>query len=137
MNAIEVTLITGRSTAQGLGLELGKHSEKYKRGVASCELNVEDMKALGVETDDLIRLSSECVSVVLRLAEQEQEVPRGVAFVPNGPWVNSLVCSGTSGTGMPGFKGIRVRIQPAADEAVRDVSSPRASAAEGRSSPAS
>jgi len=71
--SIEVILITGRSTSQGLGLELGKHSEKYKRGVASCELNVEDMRVLGVETDDLIKISSDCGSVVLRVAELEQE----------------------------------------------------------------
>jgi len=127
LTAIEVTLITGRSTAQGLGLELGKHSEKYMRAAASCQLNEDDMRVLGVEVDDLVSLSSECGSVVLRVAEQEQELPRGVAFVPNGPWVNTLVPSGTSGTGMPRFKGIRVRVQPVEDGAVRDASSLRAS----------
>jgi len=121
--SIEVTLITGRSTSQGLGLELGKHSEKYKRGVASCELNIEDMKVLGVETDDLIEMSSECGSVVLRVAELEQAVPRGVAFTPNGPWINSIICSSTSGTGMPRYKGISVKIQPVKEGLVADVSS--------------
>lgn len=116
-------MITGRTTSQGLGLELGKHSEKYKRGVASCELNVEDMRVLGVETDDLIKISSECGSVVLRVAELEQEVPRGVAFVPNGPWINLIICSDTSGTGMPRYKGINVSIQPVEDEFVSDISS--------------
>lgn len=116
-------MITGRTTSQGLGLELGKHSEKYKRGVASCELNVEDMRVLGVETDDLIKISSECGSVVLRVAELEQEVPRGVAFVPNGPWINLIICSDTSSTGMPRYKGINVSIQPVEDEFVSDISS--------------
>jgi len=121
--SIEVILITGRSTSQGLGLELGKHSEKYKRGVASCELNVDDMRDLAIETDDLVKVSSECGSVVLRVAELEQEVPRGVAFVPNGPWVNLIICSDTSGTGMPRYKGIRVKIHPIEDGIVGDVSS--------------
>ncbi len=120
--SIDVILITGRSTSQGLGLELGKHSEKYKRGVASCELNADDMRVLGVETDDLINVYSECGSVVLRVSELEQEVPRGVAFVPNGPWVNLIICSKTSGTGMPRYKGIRVKVQPVKDGFVSDLS---------------
>jgi len=120
--SIDVILITGRSTSQGLGLELGKHSEKYKRGVASCELNIDDMRVLGVETDDLVKLYSECGSVVLRVAELEQEVPRGVAFVPNGPWVNLIICSNTSGTGMPRYKGIRVKVQPVKDGFLSDLS---------------
>jgi formylmethanofuran dehydrogenase subunit D len=116
-------LITGRSTSQGLGLELGKHSEKYMRGVASCEFNVDDMRVLGVETDDLVKVCSECGSIVLRVAALEQEVPRGVVFVPNGPWINQIICSKTSGTGMPRYKGIRVKVQPVKDGFVSDLSS--------------
>lgn len=114
-------LISGRSLGQAKGKIAGKFSEEYQRNVAICEFNSEDLKSLGVDPGQNVRLTARNASVVLRATVASQQVQRGIIFVPYGPWINSIMPSETSGTGMPLFKGIEVEVTAAPDENVVDL----------------
>jgi len=106
-------LITGRSLGQGLGLELGKFSDTYYRSSTTCEMNPEDMSKLEVESGQLIRITTEYGSVIVRAIKAPEEVPSGIVFIPYGPWINLIIRAETHGTGMPSFKGVDVEVEAA------------------------
>ena len=89
--------------------------------MATCEFHPEGLKSLGVEPGQNVRLSTTNASVVLKATVALQQVQRGIVFAPYGPWINSIIPSETSGTGMPLFKGIEVEATPAPDENVVDL----------------
>ena len=108
-----LTLITGRTRKQAIGMHKGKDSPEYHEATALVELNPEDMARLGIEDGG---------QVLLRTAEGEIELtahagslPAGLAFVPMGTLVNKLIGTETLGTGMPSFKGQKVDVAPVAE----------------------
>jgi formylmethanofuran dehydrogenase subunit D len=108
-----LTLITGRTRKQAIGLHKGKSSSQYHEATALVELNPDDMARLGIEDGG---------QVLLRTAEAEIELtahagtlPVGLAFVPMGTLVNKLIGTETLGTGMPSFKGQKVEVAPVAE----------------------
>jgi len=113
LKRIKAVLITGRSYSQGMGIEFGKLSQQYRRIMNYCEMNEEDMKEIGVTAGSLVKLKSRRGELVLKTARPLQEVPRGVVFVPYGPWINKIIDEETHSTGMPSLKGIEVEIEPA------------------------
>ena len=123
MTGLRVTVISGRSLGQAKGKIAGKFSEEYQRNVAICEFNPDDLKSIGVDAGQNVRLSTKNTSVVLRATVGSQQVQRGTVFAPYGPWINSIMPSETSGTGMPLFKGIEVEVTPALTENVSDLKS--------------
>lgn len=112
MKKISATLITGRSFGQGIGKEYGRFSEKYLYVVKSCEMNPEDMVALGVKRGSHVRVRSEFGEIVARVTDPTQELPKGSIFMPYGLWANTLVDPDSQGTGMPLLKGIPVELEP-------------------------
>ncbi len=106
---MEFVLITGRTMHQGETLHQ-KCSDEYVEACAVCEMNPEDMKELGVKEGDVVRVSSEAGEVDV-YAKPCEGLDRGIVFIPMGPWANAVVPPGTDSTGMPSFKGIRVRIK--------------------------
>lgn len=121
MTGLRATLISGRSLGQARGKIAGKFSEEYQQNVAVCEFDPEDLKTLGVDPGQNVRLTSKNASVVLKATLASQQVQRGIVFAPYGPWINSIMPSETSGTGMPLFKGIEVEVTPAPNENVVDL----------------
>lgn len=115
---IEVTLTTGRTVSQGEAMHKGKRSEEYKNAAGICELDSEDMKALGARDGDAVRVSTDAGKVVVRAATTGQGAHKGIAFIPMGPWANLIVNFDTSSTGMPSFKGIAAKIELAKGEKV-------------------
>ncbi len=113
MKHIKAVLITGRSYSQGMGIEFGKLSQQYKRIMSYCEMNEEDMREIGVIAGSPVKLKSKRGELVLKAAKPLQGVPRGVVFVPYGPWINKIIEEKTHSTGMPSLKGIEVEIEPA------------------------
>ncbi len=109
---MKAVLITGRTLGQGLGLELGKFSDIYYRHVAVCEMNPDDMAKLGLSNGSLVNVKTRHGRVTLRAMKSSEELPKGVVFIPYGPWVSLLIESETHGTGMPTFKGIEVEVEP-------------------------
>lgn len=121
MVKINVTLITGRTLRQGQGKEVGKTSSIYKENVAICELDPDDLKALGVSAGTNLRIKTGNGSVVVKGLLSTQAPHKGVVFLPCGPWANAVIGSDTNGTGMPTFKGMQVEITPVPQESVLDV----------------
>ena len=120
MAKLKMTLLTGRSIDQGVGKELGKLTKEYENSVAVCELDPEDIKALDLQQKENVRVTTNSGSVVLRTAESKRSPHQGVAYVPYGPWVNVIIGTETSGTGMPSYKGVPVEIEPAGNEHVKN-----------------
>ena len=118
MPRLNVSLLTGRTIDQGTGKEKGKLSEEYKRSVAICEMDPDDMKRLGVREKDNIRVVTEFGSVVVQAATSARAPHSAVIFIPYGPWANQVMNSETQGTGMPLLKGLPAEVEPAPQEKV-------------------
>lgn len=119
--SLNVTLLSGRSLDQAKSREAGRFSEEYLRNVAVCEMNPEDLASLGIIKGQNVKVATKTGSVVMRAAIASQTLPRGIIFLPYGPWANTVIPIETYGTGMPSFKGIEAEVTPAANEKVLDV----------------
>ncbi len=115
---LEFTLITGRTVAQGEAMEKGKNLENFSRACASVELDPNDMVKIGVSEGDTVKIETPAGSVAVKAVKSKDVPHEGIAFMPLGPWANTLVGSGTDGTGMPPFKGIKATVVPAPDDKV-------------------
>ncbi len=120
MKKIDVTLISGRTSQQGSGLEVGKTSEEYFESTSFVELSSGDAEALGVEDGQNVEVVTPHGSVVVTGRVSEQ-LDAGLAFFPYGPWANQVFGSATGGTGMPAYKGIEVSIQTAKSKKVKSL----------------
>lgn len=105
---LEMLLITGRTLKQGLGLVRGKNSSDYRDEVVKVDVSRPDLEALGASEGNKIYLESDFGSMT-GIARVNEGLPKGMVFVPQGPFANRLIGGGTQGTGMPDYKGIKVR----------------------------
>ncbi|MET1123704.1 MAG: molybdopterin dinucleotide binding domain-containing protein [Archaeoglobaceae archaeon] len=105
---IEVEIVTGRTTDQGSTVE-EKFSEEYFKAVSYIELSEEDFTALGLQEGDRVKVKTEFSEVVV--FAKKGELPKGVAFMPMGPYANMVIDPDTDGTGMPRFKGVRAKVE--------------------------
>ncbi|TDA25409.1 MAG: tRNA CCA-pyrophosphorylase [Archaeoglobi archaeon] len=103
-----VELISGRTLDQGATVE-EKLSEEYSKAVNYIELSEEDFKSLGLKEGDRVKISTEFGSVVV--FAKKGEIPKGLAFIPMGPYANAVIDPATDGTGMPQFKGVMAKIE--------------------------
>lgn len=115
---MKVTLTTGRSVAQGEAKETGKAKEDYVKAAAICELDPEDMRKLGADEGDPVRVSTAYGEVIVKAVKSKQAPHPGVAFVPMGPWASSVVNPDTSSTGMPSMKDVEAEVELAKDARV-------------------
>ncbi|MEM2273454.1 MAG: molybdopterin dinucleotide binding domain-containing protein [Candidatus Bathyarchaeia archaeon] len=112
---MEFILITGRTINQGKFKEHAKITEKYMASVAVCEMHAEDMVKIGVRDGDNVKVTTVVGSVVVKAKRSKRIKTPGLVFIPFGPWVNSILPSETEGTGMPNFKGFKVKIEPTSE----------------------
>ena len=110
---LKVNLITGRTIDQGVNIE-NKTSTGYQEATAYCELNSKEVALLG-KAGGNVRVKTKYGDVVVKLRENKGN-PDGLAFIPMGPWANSVVDPDTKGCGMPGFKGILADIDATNDK---------------------
>lgn len=109
MEKITVILISGRTSRQGVGLEVGKTSEEYFESVTYIELSTGDAGSLGVGDGDQVKVETAHGSVVVSVKLSDKLEP-GTSFFPYGLWANQIFGSETGGTGMPHFKGIEAEV---------------------------
>ncbi len=114
---VDVVLITGRTLDQGATVE-EKLTEEYFKAVSYIELSEEDFKALGLQEGDRVKVKTDFGEVVV--FAKKANLPKGLAFIPMGPYANQVVDPSTDGTGMPQFKGVKAVVEKT-DEAVRSV----------------
>ena len=96
-------------------------SEKYKEGVALCEMDGKDFEQLSIKPGTNVKVSTKTGSVILKSALATQPLRSGTIFIPYGPYANALIGTSTEGTGMPSFKGVKAELEPAPGEEVLDV----------------
>ncbi|MEM4473172.1 MAG: molybdopterin dinucleotide binding domain-containing protein [Archaeoglobaceae archaeon] len=115
--AVVVELITGRTLDQGATVE-EKLSDEYYNAVNYIELSEEDFKTLGLEEGSRVKVITDFGEVVV--FAKKSDLPKGVAFIPMGPYANMVIDPRTDGTGMPQFKGVRARVEKT-DENVKTI----------------
>jgi formylmethanofuran dehydrogenase subunit D len=118
MSNISVNLISGRTIQQGVSMEGGKEKDKYMKACGIIEIDESDFKRLGVMKNTNVKVKSQYGEVVVKAIEATQGPHPGMAFIPMGPWANSVTSPETYSTGMPTFKGVSITIEPAENEKV-------------------
>ncbi|HPY60792.1 MAG TPA: molybdopterin dinucleotide binding domain-containing protein [Methanospirillum sp.] len=118
MSTISINLISGRTIQQGASMEGGKDTDKYMKACGIIEIDDSDFKRLEIMKNTNVRVISEFGNVVVKAVEATQGPHPGVAFIPMGPWANSVTSPETYSTGMPTFKGVPITIEPAENEKV-------------------
>lgn len=117
-NTISVNLISGRTIQQGVAIESGKEKPSYRTACGIIEMDPADLKKLGAWKNTNVKVTSDYGSVVVKAVEATQGPHPGVAFIPMGPWANSIINPNTYSTGMPTFKGTPVTVEVAINEPV-------------------
>jgi len=115
---LKLNLITGRTIHQGVAMEGGKEKDAYTKACGIIEMDPSDLKKLGIWKGTNVRVTSEWGSVVVKAMEATQGPHPGLAYIPMGPWANSVVNPKTYSTGMPTFKGVPIEVEPAINEPV-------------------
>ncbi len=114
---VEVVLITGRTLDQGATVE-EKLTEEYFKAVSYVELSEEDFNALNLQEGDRVKVKTDFGEVVV--FAKKSNIPKGLAFIPMGPYANQVIDPATDGTGMPQYKGVKAVIEKT-DENVKSV----------------
>ena len=110
MAKLTLTLITGRSTRQGIGISSGKDQSEYREATGVIDLNRADMARAGLKDGDPVRLISECGSADVRC--RGTDILEGLAFMAFGPACNRLIGGETYASGMPDSKHIQLELRP-------------------------
>lgn len=118
---VKVTLLTGRTIDQGTTKEHGKLSKEYQEIVATCEVDLDDLKKLTMKKNSNVRVSTDYGSVVVKAIESKRGSHPGIAYMPYGLWANEVVDPNTNGTGMPSFKGIPAELEITQSEQVTPI----------------
>jgi len=120
---LRIIILTGRTIDQGCGKEIGKTSKEYMENVAICEMNEEDMKKLGIQDGDRVKVTTEFGSVVLTAKKSRRIRSSGTVFIPYGAWANCITGPHTDGTGMPLLKGLPAHVEPTEEKVlpIRDL----------------
>jgi len=112
----DIKITTYRDIFQIEALEHDRFGEEYKKLSAALMMCKEDMKKIGLNTGDRVRLTNNFGSVVVELRATKRDEPGGIAFMVNSPWSNALVSGDTGGKGIPEFKNINARISLTKDD---------------------
>ena len=99
----------GRTSKQGVQINIGKHDPAYDAMVNTLVLNPDDLKELGAVVGSRLKVVSEFGGEAV-FGCIEGKVPRGMIFVPYGPPTCRLMGSETDGTGMPTSKNWEVEV---------------------------
>ena len=115
---LRAILITGRTIDQGVGKEMGKGSKEYFDSSSICFIDEADLKKLGIKSRSNVKVTSKYGSVIVKAAKNPYGSNPGLVFIPCGLWANAICGDETFGMGMPLFKGFKVEVEPAPNEAV-------------------
>ena len=115
-SSLNVTLSTGRTIMQGIGIEKGKESEEYTEATSTLFMDPEDMKEIEIRMKDHVKLKTEESEVVFKAKKSPDAPHRGIVFIPYGRWVNKLIGTNTNSQGMPDFKNIPATVEKTDEE---------------------
>ncbi|MGB9926939.1 MAG: molybdopterin dinucleotide binding domain-containing protein [Methanosarcina sp.] len=119
---LKIKIVTYRDIFQDKALIEDRFGEEYKNQSAIIKLDPADLKQLNLKKGDTVILMNSFGRIVVKAEESGYETPhRGVAYMPNSPWSNTLVSDETGGKGVPKFKDISATITTAKGEKVSEV----------------
>lgn len=108
-----MSLIAGRSSKQGVSLNVSKLEGEYVEVTTTVEMNLNDMARLGLKEGDSVRLRSATGETIVRCkGRKAEDLPAGILFLAYGPTSSQLMGSDTAGTGMPISKNLEVIVEP-------------------------
>src|SRR5215467_5292114 len=110
MAAKRFLMNAGRTSKQGVQINVGKDHAEYQAIVSTLIMHPDDLKELGVAPGANVRVRSQNGEAIFKC--QEGKVPAGMIFVPYGPPTCRLMGQTTDGTGMPTSKGWEVEVEP-------------------------
>ena len=111
MARLHVTLITGRSTKQGIGISHGKTRAEYREAVTVIELCGADMDRAGYADGDPVVLKTDHGTAEAQC--RRSDIPEGLAFMAFGSSCNRPVGAETHASRMPDCKHMQVEISNA------------------------
>jgi formylmethanofuran dehydrogenase subunit D len=115
---VKLNLISGRTIQQGVSMEGGKEKPAYRDACGIIEMDPSDIKKMGTWANTNVRVTSAHGSVIVKAINATMGPHPGLAFIPMGPWANSVVNPNTYAMGMPTFKGVPIEVEPAEMEKV-------------------
>lgn len=110
MPSMRFIMNAGRTSKQGVQINIGKHNDEYNDMVNTLTFHPDDLTELGVAAGGSVRVRSEYGGEATFRC-QAGKVPRGMIFVPYGPPTCKLMGSETDGTGMPTSKNWEVDVE--------------------------
>ncbi|WP_301663707.1 molybdopterin dinucleotide binding domain-containing protein [Methanoculleus frigidifontis] len=116
VDKLTLNMITQRSIEEGIAMEKGKTTQEYFEACSIIEMNEEDIRTLGLLPNQLVRVTSECGSVIVKAIKGRQTVYPGLAHIPQGVWSNQIVPPRTQATGEPQYSGFPVTVESARGE---------------------
>jgi len=113
LSKINLKLISGATVDQGVIIKGGgKALPVYTRSAGIIFLDPIDLKKLDLFPMSVVRVSNELNEVVV-YAQISPDAPHpGIAFMPRGPWVNTLIIPTTYSSGAPMYKSTEVWVEP-------------------------
>jgi len=111
--ALEVILMSGRTIDQGASLEGGKLGDPAILGTGVAFMDPEDLKAINLMTGSPVKVSTNHGEVIVRARASPDAPHKGIVFIPMGIYANAVIDPGTDDTGMPSYKNIPARVEPA------------------------
>lgn len=114
--SITLNMITQRSIEEGVAMEKGKTTPDYFEACSIIELHDDDVRTLGLVPNQLVKVTSECGTVVVKVVKGRQSLYPGLAFIPQGVWANQVVPPRTQATGEPQYSGFPVTVEPVTGE---------------------
>ena len=121
MAKLQLTLITGRTLAQGVGKEKGKISKEYFDNAAICFMDKVDMDKAGIPNGSNVKVTSDNGSVIVKCKKFPRGTMCGQLFMPVGLWANVVCGDKTYNIGSPAYKGFPVELEPASEEPILQV----------------
>jgi formylmethanofuran dehydrogenase subunit D len=116
MDKLTLTLITGRSTRQGIGISRGKDQQEYRDATSMIDLNPMDMARSGLGDGDRAQLKTVFGTAVVFC--RAADIPEGLAFMAFGPTCSRLIGGETYASGMPDSKLVQVELSRAAEQSL-------------------
>jgi formylmethanofuran dehydrogenase subunit D len=109
-----LTLITGRTTKQGVGISMGKEMADYQEATTVVELSQADMARLGLHDGDIVQIKSQHGAATVKC--RPANLPEGLAFMAFGPATGHLIGGETQMSGMPDAKGFEIELTSPAND---------------------
>lgn len=106
----DITIVTCRDVFQSSACEEDRNGKECERLSAVIVLDAAEMKRMGIQDGANVRLTSKWGSIVVKAVFSPREEQKGIGFMVNSPWSNTLVSSEITG-GIPEFKNIKVKIK--------------------------